>query len=70
MSKTDGKARWTQIEQLPYLTAVITEGLRIGYGVSHRLQRLFSDTVLQYNGYAIPTMTPIGTHPRQHRSFP
>ncbi|KAL8939846.1 MAG: hypothetical protein Q9216_003134 [Gyalolechia sp. 2 TL-2023] len=51
--------KWSQLEQLPYLTATITEGLRIGYGVSHRLQRLFPDTVMQYKDIAIPTMTPI-----------
>ncbi|KAL6714742.1 hypothetical protein ACLMJK_008167 [Lecanora helva] len=59
MSRTGGKPKWTQLEQLPYLTGVITEGLRISYGVSSRLQRLFPDTVLQYNGYAIPTMTAV-----------
>ncbi|KAK4695743.1 hypothetical protein P7C71_g2073, partial [Lecanoromycetidae sp. Uapishka_2] len=59
MSTTGDRPTWTQLEQLPYLTAVITEGLRIGYGISHRLQRLFPDTIVQYNGYAIPTMTPI-----------
>lgn len=59
MSQTNGKPKWSQLEQLPYLTAVITEALRIGYGVSHRLQRLFPDTVLEYKGYAIPTMTPV-----------
>lgn len=58
ISKTE-TPNWQQLEQLPYLTAVITEGLRIGYGVSHRLQRLFPDTVLQYNGYSIPTNTPV-----------
>ncbi|KAL8720317.1 MAG: hypothetical protein Q9225_002804 [Loekoesia sp. 1 TL-2023] len=50
---------WSQLEQLPYLTAVITEALRIGYGVAGRLQRLFPDNVLQYKDYAIPTMTPV-----------
>lgn len=59
MSKTGPFPKWQQIEQLPYLTAVITEGLRMGYGVSHRLQRLFPDTVLQYNGYSVPPMTPL-----------
>ncbi len=59
MFHTVGKPKWHQLEQLPYLTAVITEALRIGYGVSHRLQRIFPDTVLQYNGYDIPTMTPV-----------
>ncbi|KAL8943014.1 MAG: hypothetical protein Q9211_001143 [Gyalolechia sp. 1 TL-2023] len=51
--------KWSQLEQLPYLTAVITEALRIGYGVCHRLQRLFPDIVLQYKDIAIPSMTPV-----------
>ncbi|KAL8836577.1 MAG: hypothetical protein Q9176_006214 [Flavoplaca citrina] len=51
--------KWSQLEQLPYLSACITEGLRIGYGVSHRMQRLFPDNVLQYNDIAIPTMTAV-----------
>ena len=58
-AETDGELKWNQLEKLPYLTAVITEALRIGYGVCHRLQRIFPDTVLQYNGYDIPTMTPV-----------
>ena len=59
MSETGPSPKWQQLEQLPYLTAVITEGLRIGYGVAGRLQRLFPDTVLEYNGYSVPPMTPI-----------
>lgn len=59
MSKTGPSPKWQQLEQLPYLTAVITEALRIGYGSSHRMQRLFPDTVLPYNGYSIPPMTPV-----------
>lgn len=51
--------KWQQLEQLPYLTAIITEGLRVGYGVSTRLQRLFPDTTLRYQGYAISPRTPV-----------
>ncbi|KAL8744897.1 MAG: hypothetical protein Q9184_007940, partial [Pyrenodesmia sp. 2 TL-2023] len=51
--------KWSQLEKLPYLSAVITEGLRIGYGVSSRMQRIFPDTVLHHSGYAIPTKTPV-----------
>ena len=51
--------KWQQLEQLPYLTAIITEGLRVGYGVSTRLQRRFPDTTLQYQEYAIPPGTPV-----------
>ncbi|KAI4221052.1 MAG: hypothetical protein L6R36_007164 [Xanthoria steineri] len=51
--------KWSQLEQLSYLSAIITEGLRIGYGVSGRVQRVFPDTVLHHSGHAIPTMTPV-----------
>ena len=51
--------KWQQLEQLPYLTAIITEGLRVGYGASHRFQRVFPDTTLRYQGYAILPMTPV-----------
>lgn len=48
-----------ELEKQPYLSAVITEGLGIGYGVSSRMQRVFPDTVLHHSGYAIPTKTPV-----------
>ena len=63
MSKTGPSPKWQQLEQLSYLTAVITEALRIGHGISHRMQRLFPDTVLQYNGYSVPPMTPVSMTP-------
>ena len=59
MSETGPSPKWQQLEQLPYLTAVITEGLRIGYGIAGRLQRVFPDTALEYNGYSVPPMTPV-----------
>ena len=51
--------KWQQLEQLPYLTAVIAEGLRMGYGVPHRLQRCFPDMELEYGSYRIPKLTPV-----------
>ncbi|KAL8882709.1 MAG: hypothetical protein Q9198_000342 [Flavoplaca austrocitrina] len=51
--------RWPQLEQLPYFSAIITEGLRIGYGVAGRVQRSFPETVLHNSGYDIPTGTPV-----------
>lgn len=59
MSKTGPSPKWQELEQLPYLGAVISEGFRLNYGTSHRLQRLFPDTVLEYNGYSVPPMTPV-----------
>lgn len=46
--------KWQQLETLPYLTAVITEGLRWGYGVTERLQRISPDVALKYGDYIIP----------------
>ncbi|KAG7008897.1 hypothetical protein G7Y79_00004g014810 [Physcia stellaris] len=42
------------LEQLPYLKAIMQETLRIYYGNSHRLQRIFPNQVVQYKDYAIP----------------
>ncbi|KAL8649553.1 MAG: hypothetical protein Q9226_005529, partial [Calogaya cf. arnoldii] len=52
--------KWSQLEQLPYFGAVITEGLRLGYGVVSRVQRIFPDTVFHPSGYDIPTTAPAG----------
>ena len=37
-----------QLEQLPYLTAVILEGLRLSMGTSNRQERVCPDEVLVY----------------------
>lgn len=50
---------WTQLEHLPYLSAVVSEGLRLSYGVSHRLQRVSPDTALRYGEWVIPAGTPV-----------
>ncbi|KAM0809196.1 hypothetical protein AB5N19_09539 [Seiridium cardinale] len=59
---------WFALEKLPYLNAVISEGLRLSYGVSQRLTRIAPDENLVYRGqfngseieYIIPSGTPIG----------
>ncbi|KAL8670824.1 MAG: hypothetical protein Q9168_004660 [Polycauliona sp. 1 TL-2023] len=48
------------LEKLPFLTAVITEGLRLTYGTVTRLQRIAPDRVVHYGDWAIPPGTPIG----------
>ena len=48
------------LEQLPYLNAVVHEGYRISYGVTHRLQRVSPDAALIYHDYVIPAGTPVG----------
>jgi cytochrome P450 len=41
---------WTTLEQLPYLGAVIQEGLRLSYGVSSRTARIPTQEDLVYRG--------------------
>jgi cytochrome P450 len=47
------------LESLPYLSAVISEGLRLSYGVTTRLPRIAPTETLHYKGYAIPPGTPV-----------
>ncbi len=55
----DARPHWQQLEQLPYLNAVVTEGPRMSYGVTHRLQRIPPDLALQYREWNIPIGTPV-----------
>lgn len=52
------------LEQLPYLNAVMKEGLRLTYGVSCRLARLDPDNEIIFmdgeKKYIIPPNTPVG----------
>ncbi|KAI4095840.1 MAG: hypothetical protein LQ344_001394 [Seirophora lacunosa] len=49
-----GEATLQTLEQLPFLTAVILEGLRLSYGVATRLPRIAPDQTIRYGGYTIP----------------
>ncbi|KAL5001375.1 cytochrome P450 [Aspergillus recurvatus] len=59
---------WVALEKLPYLTAVIHEGLRLSYGISQRMPRIAPTETLFYRGehngrkveYSIPAGTPMG----------
>ncbi|KAF2712577.1 putative P450 monooxygenase, partial [Pleomassaria siparia CBS 279.74] len=46
-------------ESFPYLSAVISEGLRLSHGTSHRLARISPHTDLQYGPHTIPAGTPV-----------
>ncbi|KAF1999845.1 putative benzoate 4-monooxygenase cytochrome P450 [Amniculicola lignicola CBS 123094] len=48
-----------QLEALPYLTAVVNEGLRIAHGVSSRQPRIATQEDLQYKQWTIPRGTPV-----------
>ncbi|KAI1295181.1 trichodiene oxygenase [Xylaria venustula] len=50
------------LEQLPYLTSVLKEGLRLGGGTSTRLQRI-SERDLFYGHWRIPAGHPVGMTP-------
>ncbi|KAI0151458.1 cytochrome P450 [Pestalotiopsis sp. NC0098] len=45
---------WTDLEKLPYLGAVIQEGLRLSYGVSARTSRVPTEEDLLYRGQWTP----------------
>lgn len=51
---------WVKLQQLPYLTAILHEGLRMGPGVASRLARIAPDRDLFYEKWCIPAGTPVG----------
>jgi len=61
-----GKVPLATLEGLPYLSAVIAEGLRLSYGVSTRLQRIDPDKPIVFKDkdtgkdWVIPPKTPVG----------
>lgn len=55
----DHPLNFRELEQLPYLMACMHETLRIFSGTSHRLQRIFPDRALRYQGFTIPPGTPV-----------
>lgn len=48
-----------KLEQLPYLTAVLKEILRISVGVLQRLSRIYPDADIKYRDWTIPRGTPV-----------
>ncbi|KAL4789749.1 cytochrome P450 [Aspergillus venezuelensis] len=50
---------WSQLEQLPYLTAVVNEALRLSHGLSIRSPRIAPYEALAYKEYTIPAGTPV-----------
>ncbi|KAI1811100.1 cytochrome P450 [Poronia punctata] len=48
------------LEQLPYLTAVLMEGLRLAPAVATRQARVAPDRDLVYKSWTIPAGTPVG----------
>lgn len=50
----------SDLEKLPFLTAVIHEGLRLSKGVPHRLARVSPDESYRYGDVVIPRGVPVG----------
>ncbi|KND89070.1 Trichodiene oxygenase [Tolypocladium ophioglossoides CBS 100239] len=53
---------WTELQQLPYLSAVVREGLRLSYGVTTRLPRVAHEEI-RYKEHVIPAGTPVSETP-------
>jgi cytochrome P450 len=54
------KLDFLTLEKLPYLTAVIKEGLRLSFGVPGRLPRMIEKDGAVFNGYPVPRGTIVG----------
>jgi cytochrome P450 len=52
-----------KLEQLPYLSAVVTEGLRISNSLSARLPRASPDSPITFREWQIPPGTPVSMTP-------
>lgn len=48
------------LEQLPYLTSTIMEGLRLSPGIATRMARIAPDRDLLYRDWRVPAGTPVG----------
>ena len=59
----------TELEQLPYLSATIQEGLRLSYGVLHRLPRIAPDETLRFVSGDRTWEIPPGVSYYPHRAF-
>lgn len=53
-SKANGQPTSSQLEQLPYLSAVISEGLRLSFGVTTHLQRVSPELPMTFKDWIIP----------------
>ncbi|MCJ1391701.1 hypothetical protein MMC18_004566 [Xylographa bjoerkii] len=59
MPDNNSKPNIVQVEHLPYLTAIVKEGLRITGGIIHRSPRVAADRSLQYQNWTIPPGTVV-----------
>jgi cytochrome P450 len=48
------------LEQLPYLTSILMEGMRLSPAIASRMTRIAPDRDIVYGEWNIPTGTPVG----------
>ncbi|KAI1449085.1 putative cytochrome P450 [Annulohypoxylon stygium] len=56
-----GELEYSDLRELPYITGVINEGLRLANPTPSRLPRVCEDQDLTYKGYVLPRGTTIST---------
>ncbi|KAJ4350345.1 uncharacterized protein N0V89_008966 [Didymosphaeria variabile] len=67
LPEVNSHAPLMQLERLPFLTAVLKEGLRVGHGAVVRSSRIAVDTSLECGKWTIPAGTPVAmTIPLTH----
>ncbi|KAJ5921253.1 hypothetical protein N7466_009579 [Penicillium verhagenii] len=59
MPTPQSRPTWNQLEQLPYMSGVILETLRLSTGIANRSPRVAPTETLVYKGYSIPPGTPV-----------
>lgn len=60
MAKAGNPSDLTALEQLPYLTAILMEGLRLSPAIATRMARIAPEAGLRYDKWHIPAGTPVG----------
>ncbi|TVY42179.1 Cytochrome P450 monooxygenase [Lachnellula occidentalis] len=63
MPKPESTPSCLVLEQLPYLCAVVSEGLRLQHGATTRIPRVARGEVMKYKDREIPVGTPISSTP-------
>lgn len=59
LPRADTPLDWQKLEKLPYLSACVQEGIRLGYGVSARNPRISPIKSTKYKDWTIPAGTPV-----------
>ncbi|KAJ5165325.1 uncharacterized protein N7500_007155 [Penicillium coprophilum] len=59
MPTPESRPTWRQLEQLPYLSALVWETLRVSTGIASRSPRVAPDETLVYKNHSIPAGTPV-----------